>query len=356
MTLSRPVILFDPSPRTRELIFREEDWQRLNALARVRTHDRPGRMPDDVVERHIGDVAVVVGQTDMPAERLARARALRAIINVEGNFYPNVDYREAFARGVRILGVGPAFSLPVAEMALGLAIDAARGIVRADRAFREGREGYGKADNAGSFLLTGADMGFIGFGHLGRALLPLLAPFRPTIRVFDPWVPAGALREQGLCPSSLDDVLSTSKVTFVLAGVTAENAGMIGAREFALVPDGAAFLLLSRAPIVDWAAFMEATSEGRFRVATDVFPEEPVPAEDPVRSHAHLTLSAHRAGGIAEAFLRIGEMVADDVGLLLEGLPPARLQSAQPETVARLRSTPGQREAAPTGPIETRHR
>jgi phosphoglycerate dehydrogenase-like enzyme len=72
-----------------------------------------------------------------------------------------------------------------------------------------------------------------------------------------------------------------------------------------------------------------------------VFPEEPVPADDPVRHHAHLLLSAHRAGGVREAFHRIGEMVVDDALLIPAGLPPVRLQAARPETVGRLRSKPG---------------
>ena len=339
--MSAPVILFDPDPRSRDLIFRAEDWARLGALGRVVAHEGSGRMPHEIVERHAADTVLVIGQTDLPAERLARMPRLRAIINVEGNFYPNVDYEACFAKGVRVLGIGPAFALPVAEMALGLAIDAARGITAADRAFRDGAEGYGRHGNERSFLLTGAPIGFVGFGHLGRALLPLLRPFRPTMRVYDPWVPPGAMRAEGLQPASLDDVLRRSKLVFVLAGVTAENAGMIGEREFALMPDGAVFLLMSRAPVVDWQAFMDATSKGRIRAATDVFPEEPVAADDPVRTNPNVILSAHRAGGIPEAFLTIGEMVADDAELLMAGLPPVRLQSAQRETVGRLRSKPG---------------
>ena len=55
----------------------------------------------------------------------------------------------------------------------------------------------------------------------------------------------------------------------------------------------------------------------------------------------NLLLSAHRAGGLHETFRRIGEMVVDDVLLVLAGLPPVRLQPARPETVGRLRSVPG---------------
>jgi phosphoglycerate dehydrogenase-like enzyme len=125
------------------------------------------------------NAVAVLGQTDLPAERLARAVNLRALINVEGNFLPNVDYQTCFRRGIDVLSIGPVFALPVAEMALGLALDLARGITPGDRSLREGREAYGLAGNRDAFLLTGATIGLIGFGQLGRALNRLLAGFGP---------------------------------------------------------------------------------------------------------------------------------------------------------------------------------
>ena len=260
---------------------------------------------------------------------------------MEGNFLPNVDYASCFERGIEVLAVAPAFAVPVAEMGLAMALDLARGVTAADRAFREGCESYGLAGNRSAYMLTGSQVGLIGFGNLGRALLPLLRPFRPLVRVFDPWLPEGYLREFGVVPSSLGDVLSMSRFVFVLAGATAENRGMLSDREFGLMPDGASLVLLSRADVVDWPAFTRAAAGGRIRAATDVFPEEPVAADDPVRGNPGLLLSAHRAGGMRETFWTIGEMVADDALLILKGLPPVRLQAARRQTVGMLRSKPG---------------
>src|SRR5215210_9458306 len=116
-----------------------------------------GRMPPDRVDAVLPQVSAIIGQTDLPAERLARATHLRAVINVEGNFQPNVDYAECARRGIPMLSVAPCFALPVAEMGLGLALDLARGITATDRAFRRGAESYGLAGNRESFLLTGAE-------------------------------------------------------------------------------------------------------------------------------------------------------------------------------------------------------
>ena len=99
-----------------------------------------------------------------------RAPNLSAIINVEGNFLPNVDYVAALDRGIHVLNASPAFALPVAEAALGMAIDLARGISAADCAMRAGTETYGLEGNAEAFLLAGSPVGIVGFGDLGRAL------------------------------------------------------------------------------------------------------------------------------------------------------------------------------------------
>ena len=336
----RPLVIFDPFPRSRELIFTKAMWERLKNAAHVVEHDGE-RMPDAMVEEHLGEASLVLGQTELNTDRLSRAAKLKAIINVEGNFLPNVDYATCFSRGIKVLGVGPAFARPVAEMGLGMALDVLRGISKGDAAFRAGEERYGFAGNRESTTLFNTDVGLIGFGNLGQALLPLLLPFHPTIRVFDPWLPEGLLRDFNVIPATLGDVLSNSRVIFVLAGVTQENRGMIGASEFAAMSEGVAFILLSRADVVDWPSFMEATLTGRIRAATDVFPQEPAPPDEPARSNPHILLSSHRAGGIRDAFYRIGEMTVDDSLLILAGLPPVRLQSARAETVARLRSKPG---------------
>jgi phosphoglycerate dehydrogenase-like enzyme len=336
----RPVVLFDPEPRSRSMLFSDGDWNRLARAADIVAAGR-GKMADAVVDEHIAGAELVIGQTDLPAGRLEKAERLKAVINVEGNFLPNVDYAACFARGIQVLSIAPAFAPPVAEMALGMALDLARGITPADRAFRDGREGYGLSGNRDAYLLTNSPIGLIGFGNLGRALLPLLMPFRPRLRVFDPWLPEGHLREFGLEPASLEEVLSQSRTIFVLAGVTTENRAMLGAREFALMPKGASLLLMSRAAVVDWKAFTEAAASGRIRAATDVFPVEPVAGDDPVRKNPGLLLSAHRAGGMAQVFRTIGEMVVDDALLILAGLPPVRLQPARRETVGRMRSPPG---------------
>jgi phosphoglycerate dehydrogenase-like enzyme len=336
------VIIVDPQPRTLEMICDPPTRARLEALGELVVHE-DGRMPAALVDRHLPAAVAVIGQTDLPEERLARAPRLRAIINVEGNLLPNVDYDAARRRDVHVLVASGAFAEPVAEAALGMAIDLARGITEADRAMRARAERWGLDSNAGAFSLYRAPVGIVGFGELGRELRRLLAPLRCRVRVYDPWLPAELVRRADAEPVALDALLAASRVVFVFAAATAENEHLLGARELGLLPPGAALLVLSRAAVVDFAALADAVAAGRLRAAADVFPGEPLAPGDPLRSLDGLLLSPHRTGGMPEAFREIGRMAVADLELILRGLPPVLCRRAERETVGRLRSRPVER-------------
>ena len=135
--MPNPRIVIDPQPRTMKLIFDADTLRRLEALGDLVVFDSATRNEDKISDA-LADAEILIGQTPMPKSRLERARKLRAIFNVEGNFLPNIDYDYCFARGIRVLVASPAFAVAVAEMALAFALDLARGITAADRAFRRG--------------------------------------------------------------------------------------------------------------------------------------------------------------------------------------------------------------------------
>jgi phosphoglycerate dehydrogenase-like enzyme len=334
--MSKPTVLLLPGPHPGERIFAPETRAALDAEFDV--VDIEGR--PELVDEALPRAFAVVGQPDLPAERLAAAPSLRAVLNVEGNFYPNVDYATCFARGIHVLGCGPAYGQAVAEYALGLALDLARGISREDRAFRAGQERYVAESNSDAILLRGADVGLIGFGNLGRALRPLLDPFRCTVRCYDPWLPAATLEHHGVRAASLADTLRSSQFVFVLATVTDESEHLLGRAELDLLPHQARLVLVSRAPVVDFDALLDQVAAGAVLAAIDVWPDEPMPADHRARSLEGLVLSAHRAGGIPAAFREVGAMVLDDLRLIARGLPPVRMQAATRELVGRYRNRP----------------
>jgi phosphoglycerate dehydrogenase-like enzyme len=338
MSNTRPLVISVPEPRSIKLIFTKRD----ESILRTNYNLVEGHGPTvaATVETNIAETTFIMGQPDLSTALLQKAKNLKAIFNVESNFLDNMDYDYCFAHGIHVLTTGRVFAAPVAEIGLGMALSLERNIVGADRAFRQGKELWGGDGNAQSRLMSGGRIGFIGFGDLGRALHRLLAGFRANISVFDPWLPNGILEDLGVRPTSLDDVLTTSDVIFVVASVTSDNGGFLGAAEFAKMKPGTSFVLLSRAGVVDFDALMDAVKSGHIRAASDVYPQEPLAADHPVRSLEGFILSAHRAGALDVAFKQMGRMVLDDMDLITRGLPPVTCRRAERETVRRMRSKP----------------
>lgn len=331
-------ILFDPEPRAAADIFSKADQEKFFSTYDVVAWNGEDR--DAFYKKHLSDTEVLVSQQRMERDGLDMAPKLRCIVNVETNFYPNVDYDLCFQRGIHVIAPSSVFAAPVAEIGLGMALSLARGIHTAHGDFVAGRELYGLDGNHDAELLAGAELGFIGFGDLGRALHKLLAGFQPRIRAFDPWLPDGVLTRLGVEPASLDDVLSKSRFVFVVATITTENAHLLNAEKLGLMQKGAKLLLLSRAAVADFAALKEFAGSGRIQIATDVFPEEPVAADDPIRTVPNILFSAHRAGALTSALQNIGKLMLEDLGQIARGLPPIACKRAERETVSRLRSKP----------------
>lgn len=333
-----PLVISVPEPRTLELIFTPPQLARFREKYRI-VETTPGGvagLPAEV----LAEARYIVGQPPISPETLDKMKALRCVFNVETNLLNNMPYETLFARGIHVVTTGLVFAEPVAELGLAMALNLARDIVDADLAFRQGKELWGGDGNQTARLLSDADVGIVGFGDLGRALNRVLSGFRTRIRVFDPWLPPSVLVENGVEPASLDKVLSQSDFVFVVASVTSENQGFLGTDAFAKMRKGAAFILLSRAGVVDFPALMAAVKSGHIVAASDVFPEEPLAQDHPVRALPGFLRSAHRAGALDIAFKRMGDMVLEDMDLVDRGLPPLRSKRAERETVSRMRSKP----------------
>lgn len=337
MNPNEGVILLDPHPRRIERIFDDATKRRLERLGRVIWHDGSAAS-DEHIDQHLPNTIALIGQSRLDKARLDRAPHLRAVFNVESNFLPNVDYAECHRRGIPVLSTAPVYAQPVAEMVLGMAISLARRMHEADAAVRIGREF--KGDNYDSFLLRGKPLAIVGFGNLGRALLPLLRPFSRDIMIHDPWVHPAVLRELDVTPASLDDCFARARVVFLLAANTSENTGKIGARHFSMMQKGSVVILASRAALVNFPALLEAARSGHIRAGIDVWPTEPIPPDEPGRNVPNTLVQAHRCGSVPEIQPLIGQLVVDDLECILAGLPPQRCQRAVLETVGKLRSIP----------------
>jgi len=168
---------------------------------------------------------------------------------------------------------------------------------------------------------------------LARSLKILLEPFQCPIQVYDPWLTNAYLRTQGVTPVDLDTLLKTSRIIFVLAVPSTSNQALLSREKLSMICQDAVLVLLSRAHVADFDALTELLAQGRFRAGIDVFSQEPLPLDHPIRKVKHAVLSSHRAGAIEEGLLNIGRIVADDMEAICNGLVPQEMQTAQPEFI-----------------------
>ena len=334
MDRTKPLIFLDPHPRTPEMIYDPTMAKSLSEIGHVEFFFG-ARAPNEIVERWLPEISILIGQTAMGAERLARAKKLKAIINVKANWEPNIDYREAHRRGIHVLSSAPAMAPAVAEWSLAAALDLGRGLTSADHKVRECCEAYGISGCRESKTMFDASLGLIGYGNLGRALKPLLAKFSDSILVTDPLLSDEYLITEGMKSVELPELLSKSDFLFILAGATVDNPAFLSAEMISLIRRDCVVVLASRAEVVDYRSLIMAAEKGKIRLALDVHPIEPIPENDPVRQSKSILISSHRAGADPRSYKLKRAMVLDDLRQILAGHRPMRLQAADPIRSAR---------------------
>ena len=269
------------------------------------------------------------------------APRLKLIGELTGDrFAARVDVDAATARGIRVVDTTNGSSYPVAEWALGMMLIALRNAGESFRRLIAGEVyrrptsdlGYRRGE------LTGKRVGLLGCGIIGRRLLELLRPFACDVAVYDPYLPKEIADVCGFRLTGLDAVLARSEVLVCLVPLTPRTRGMLGARELALVPPGAALVNVSRGAVIDSDALVARLQRGDVTAALDVFDPEPIPAGHPIRSLPNVFLTPHIAGVSAANGPRCFRLMLDELERFFGG--DETLYDLTPRVLANRRGEP----------------
>lgn len=174
-------------------------------------------------------------------------------------------------------------------------------------------------DGAG-WELDGRTVGLIGFGHIGRLVADMLAPFGVKIFVYDPYV---RVTDPRVTQVSLEELLQTADFVSLHARVTPETTHLINARTLAMMKPSAHLINTARGPLVDYDALVEALQKGVIAgAALDTFHLEPLPADHPLTRLPNVTLTPHVAGSSKQVVWRAIDRLAEDLRRLFTGLRP----------------------------------
>ena len=337
--MEKLLVISDPYPRTLDLIFTKKKLKELKSKYKVLSIPK-GNNKKKFYEDNIHKATFIMGQPNLNRKLLSKAKKLKAIINVESNFMNNMDYDYCFKHGIHVIATSPVFSKPVAEIALGMTLSLLRNIHNAHLDFINAKEKYGLESNLKASLLSEKKIGLLGFGDLAKSLYPLLTPFTKDINVYDPWISKKKIKSLGFRSMSLNQMFSNCDIIYVLAAVTKKNKNFIDKKLLNKMKSNSLFILMSRAAVVNFKDLINRLKKGDIFVATDVFPEEPVRKNDPIRKVKNILFSAHRAGALKTAFFNMGDIVLSDMNLISKNLQPKLCKRAEHKTVGLLASKP----------------
>ena len=234
----------------------------------------------------------------------------------------SVDVKAASARGIPVTNIPDTFIEEVADHAMTLLLAGFRRLIIQDRMVREGRWTEGRPALSKIPRLAGQTLGFISFGRVARAVAKRAAPFGLRMIAYDPFISETLISDCGVLPSTLSEVLSQSDFVSMHAPARPEVHHMLGETHFRQMKPTAIFINTSRGPIVQTDALVDALQNEKIAGAgLDVYDQEPLPADSPLRRLPRTVLTPHLGyvtRGTYEVFY--GEAV-EDVAAWLAGTP-----------------------------------
>ena len=171
--------------------------------------------------------------------------------------------------------------------------------------------------------LTGATVGIVGLGGVGRRLAEVLAPFRVRILATD-WFPTNRPTHVEFLgpPESLPSVLEQADILFLCVPLTAATRGMIDARALARMKRGSILVNMARGPLVDENALVDALESGHLdSAALDVTPDEPPKPDSRLWKAPRLIVTPHVAGQSARRIDAMTEFFCDNLSRYLSSRP-----------------------------------
>ncbi len=206
----------------------------------------------------------------------------------------------------------------VAECALLLVLSALRRVAKWGYGLRE--EGQWRERTTNNRSLYGKRVGIHGFGGIPRALTQLMQPFNPVISTWDPYVSDEVLAAHGVKrAASVEALYAESDVLVNLLPLTLETERCVDEKLLRLLPEGACFTNNGRGKVVDEEALIKVASEGKIEVALDVYAQEPLPSDSPLRNLSNVFLFPHMGGATIDRGRDCGQRALQNVDRFLKG-------------------------------------
>ena len=231
----------------------------------------------------------------------------------------NVDLEAAAAKKIPVCNIPDYCIDEVADHTLALILAATRQIVPCANVIKSGQWKL-PVPLAALHALKDMTVGLVAFGRIGREVAARLTPFKCRILVFDPAVPAAAVKKAGCDPVTLDELLAQSDLVSLHCPSVEKTRYMINATTIAQMKPGAILVNASRGTLVDTAAMVAALQSGQLSAAAmDVTDPEPINPDNPLLKLHNVVITPHDASVTPQSVKKLRTSVANLAAMALRG-------------------------------------
>lgn len=320
MVVRRPEALLVMDDRARRMQFGPEEDARLRALATLGDPVRVTAFDTPEAKERLVDVEVLVtswGAPRITAEVLDLAPHLRAVLHCAGSVRPLVS-DAVWERGLLVTNAVAENALPVAEFTVAAIFMAGKKAPFLASVARTRRADWSFVDEHGVLSNRDRTIGVVGFSRTGRQVVARLTapgsgPESREILVADPLADPAAVAAAGARLVPLDELLAVSGIVTLHAPELPSTRKLIGARELALMPDGATLINTARGAVVDTAALERECASGRLYAMLDVTDPEPLPSSSVLYDLPNVMITPHVAGSLGTEARRMTGAALDEL-------------------------------------------
>jgi phosphoglycerate dehydrogenase-like enzyme len=254
-------------------------------------------------------------RTPFPRALLERLPDLCLLVTA-GMRNASIDIAAASERGVLVTGT-ETLATPTAELTWGLILALSRNLVHEANGMRSGLW-----QTTVGHVVAGKTLGVLGLGKLGSRVAALGKAFGMQVLAWSQNLTPEKASEAGAVYASKEKLLENSDIVTIHLVLSERTRNLIGASELARMKSSAFLINTSRGPIVSQAALLEALGTRRIAgAAVDVYDQEPLPADHPLRKLENLLLTPHLGYVTEENYRLIYGCAVENIRAFLDGKP-----------------------------------
>ncbi len=258
-----------------------------------------GLTPATLAQRIAGyDGLIVRSSVKVTAEVLEAADSLK-VVGRAGVGVDNIDLDMASTRGIIVMNTPGANTIATAEHTMAMLLALCRHVPQAYTSLKQGE--WNRKQFMGRQLYRKI-IGIIGMGRIGARVALRCQAFGMDILAFDPFLSPEVARELKIKPVEFGELLSRSDFIALHAALTPSTENMINAEAIAKMKQGVRLINTARGALVDEDALVEGLRSGKIAgVALDVFKDEPLGPDNPLRHMQNVVMTPHIAASTEEA-------------------------------------------------------